>query len=72
MGRSPRPWACRASRWSSKPRRADLDEGLRDDALPAAEREDLRRLRSGIRDLREEREVLKNPAAFFARETHRR
>jgi len=47
---------------------ADRDAGQRADGLTTEEREELRRLRREVKTLREEREILKNAAAFFAKE----
>ncbi len=49
--------------------RADLDEGRPQDGLTTAERAELNWLRGENRRLREEREILKKAAAWFARET---
>jgi len=51
-------------------RRADADAGVGPPgALTTDEREELRRLRRENQVLRQEREILKKAAAFFAKET---
>ena len=49
-------------------RHAESDDGGRD-ALVPNEREELRQLRREVRTLRQEREILKKAAAFFAKES---
>src|SRR5579875_3270339 len=49
-----------------------LDRRERDDGLTSSEREELRRLRRENARLKQERDLLKRAAAFFARETETR
>jgi transposase len=46
-----------------------LDRGERDDGLTGDEREELRRLKRQVRQLEQEREILKRAVTFFVRET---
>jgi transposase len=58
-----RNWVAQADRDSGR-----RDSGRRDDGLTSDEREELRRLRREVRQLKLEREILSKAAAWFARE----
>jgi transposase len=49
-------------------RHAEIEDGVRDELAPN-ERDELRQLRREVRTLRQEREILKKAAAFFAKES---
>jgi transposase len=48
---------------------AERDQGRRTDGLTSADKEELRRLRRENKILRQEKEILKKAAAWFARES---
>ena len=74
-GRDPeqlaRDLGCSAQAIRNWVRQAALDSGQRQDGLTTAEREELAQLRRENRVLREEREILRKAAAFFAKEATR-
>lgn len=53
-------------------KQTELDRRERDDGLRSEEREELRRLRRENARLKQERDLLKRAAAFFAKETETR
>ena len=48
----------------------EIDAGKRQDGIQSAQKEELRQLRKENRKLRQEREILKKAAAWFAQETN--
>jgi transposase len=53
-------------------RQDERDRGERDDGLSSAERDELRELRTRVKRLQQERDILKRATALFARETETR
>jgi transposase len=51
-------------------KQAALEAGERTDGLTSVEKSELARLRKEIKNLRQEREILKKAAAWFAQETN--
>jgi transposase len=49
-------------------RRAEADNGTRPDLLATQEREEIRKLRREVSDLRRANEILKSASVFFAKE----
>ncbi len=68
-GELSREFECSSQTIRNWVRQADRDEGRRDDGLTTQESEEVSRLRREVRWLREERDILKKAAAWFARET---
>jgi transposase len=66
LGRQFEPSAQTIRNWLKQ---ADRDDGRRADGLTTEEREEVRRLRREVKALREERDILRKAAAWFARET---
>ena len=66
LGRQFEPSAQAIRNWVAQ---ADRETGARQDGLTTTERDELQRLRRENERLREEREILKKAAAWFAQET---
>jgi len=66
LGKEFEPTAQSIRNWVAQ---ADRDEGRRGDGLTTGERDELAKLRGENRRLRQEREILKKAAAWFARES---
>lgn len=66
LSREFEPSAQAIRNWVEK---SDIEEGRRDDGLTSKEHHELEQLRRENRRLKEEREILKKAAAWFAQET---
>jgi transposase len=67
LGRQFEPSAQAIRNWVEQ---AERESGARQDGLTASERDELQRLRRENERLREEREILKKAAAWFAQESN--
>jgi transposase len=66
LSREFEPTAQSISNWVGQ---AERNQGIRDDGLKSDEKEELRRLRREVKVLREEKDILRKAAAWFAEET---
>jgi transposase len=66
LAREYEPTATTIRKWVAQD---DIDTGRRSDGLTTAERQEIVKLRREVKVLREEREILKKAAAWFARES---
>jgi transposase len=67
--RTSRPiWGCTPGTLRKHVRQAEADGGKRPDLMTSQEREEIRRLRKEVYELRRANEILKSASVFFAKE----